>query len=363
MSGAGDFDAAPCASAPSATWYVAAGATTRDARELLALFNPFPDDVIVDITFTTPEGVRSPPEFDGFVIPGQRVIAVDVGAVVSRHAHVSASIVARSGRLVVDRLQTYDGSDPANAAGLALTPAAPAPALVWNLPDGRYIDGVREFVNVYNPSDATAEVDVEITLAPSDDPALDIGVEPFRLTIAPRSFGQVDVGAAPDRVPSDLGHATTVRSQNGVPVVAERWVSAGSPATTSGLAATLGSPVVSTRWLLAVGGSTGGESEYLVVVNPSVDTIARVSITAPTPSQDLAIAGLEDIEIPIGGRMAIDLGQFVNRTPLPLVIDSTQPVIVERGLFLASGGFALSLAVPSEPGAVVPDVDPGAGPS
>ena len=86
-------------------------ANRRRWRELLALFNPFPDDVIVDITFTTPEGVRSPPEFDGFVIPGQRVIAIDVGAVVSRHPQVSASIVARTGRLVVERLQSFDGTD------------------------------------------------------------------------------------------------------------------------------------------------------------------------------------------------------------------------------------------------------------
>ena len=31
-----------CASAPSDTWYFPTGTTTRDARELLAVFNPFP---------------------------------------------------------------------------------------------------------------------------------------------------------------------------------------------------------------------------------------------------------------------------------------------------------------------------------
>jgi hypothetical protein len=355
VAGTSDGGVAPCATVPSAAWHVAAGATTRDARELLALFNPFPDDVIVDVTFTTPEGVRSPPEFDGFVIPGQRVIAIDVGAVVSRHSQVSASIVARTGRLVVERLQSFDGTD--GPAGLALTPAAPAPALVWTLPDGRYVDGVSEVVTVYNPTDATTEVDVEVTLAPSDDPALDIGVEPFRLTIAARSFAQVDLAAAPDRVPPDLGHSTTVRSQNDVPVVAERWVRSGSPAPTVGLAATLGSPVVATRWLLAVGGTTGGQTEFLVITNASTDTIARVSVTAPTPTQEPAIAGLEDVEVPVGGRVALDIGQYTNRTGLALVVDSTRPVVVERGLYVAGGGFSHSIAVPSGPTAAVAVVD------
>jgi hypothetical protein len=35
-------------------------------------------------------------------------------------------------------------------------------------------------------------------------------------------------------------------------------------------------------------------------------------------------------------------------------------VVVERGFFAASGGFSLSIAVPSGPTASVPDVDTGA---
>ena len=43
----------PCASAPSESWYFPTGSTTRDARELLAVFNPFPVDAVVDVTFQT----------------------------------------------------------------------------------------------------------------------------------------------------------------------------------------------------------------------------------------------------------------------------------------------------------------------
>ncbi len=74
---------------------------------------------------------------------------VDVGAVVSRHPNVSTSVVARTGRLVVERLQRFDGSDgppgPRDHAG------ASAAALVWYLPDGVVDEGITETVTVYNP--------------------------------------------------------------------------------------------------------------------------------------------------------------------------------------------------------------------
>ncbi len=56
-----DLGAGPCESTSSSTWYLAAGATTRDAVEQLVLFNLFPGDAVVDMTFTTPDGTRAPP--------------------------------------------------------------------------------------------------------------------------------------------------------------------------------------------------------------------------------------------------------------------------------------------------------------
>jgi hypothetical protein len=356
--GARDLDAAPCATAPSTEWHVAAGSTTRDARERLVLFNPFPDDAVVDIDFTTADGLRSPPEFAGFVVPARRVVGVDVGSVVSYHDQVSLSVTARTGRLVVDRIQTFDGTN--GPAGLALTPAAPSPARLWYFPDGFRTDGLVETVTVYNPTETQAEVDVELVIDPSPDPAVITAVEPFALSIPPRRFAQVAINGD-ERVPPGLGHSVVVRSQNDVPVVAERWIRSDEPAPRRGLAATLGSPVVASRWLTAVGGTGEGESEFLVVLNPSLDTIARLSVVTPAGSQTLPIDGLQDIELAPGGRLRVDLGEHVNRDNLPLVVTSSQPVIVERGQYPVVGGIAQSIAVAAA-GALVPDVDTGAAP-
>lgn len=350
-----DPDVAPCASSSSPTWYLAAAATTRDATAQLVLFNPFPDDAVVDITFVTPEGLRSPAAFSGFIVPGRRVSVVDVGEVVSRHPNVATSIVARAGRLVVERVQRFDGTD--GAAGLAVTPAAPEPSPVWHVPDGLVADGVTEVVTIFNPTDDPAEVDLEVDLDPSTDASQPVSVEPFSQTIAPHGYAQIDV-TADGRVPAGRGHSLTARSQNGVGIVAERWIRTTAPAARTGFAATLGSPVAATRWLSGVGGATPDQAEFLVLVNPAAEGIARVSITAATPSQDLPIAGLEDVEVPAQGRIAIDLGQYLNRADLLLVVESSIPIVAERGIYPATG-LTASILLPSSPTATLALVDPG----
>lgn len=382
--GGTDFDAAPCASSSSPSWYVAASTTTRDAQAQLVLFNPFPDDAVVDVTFVTPEGKRAPSAFAGLIVPGRRTTVVDVGEIVSRHANVSISVVARAGRLVVERVQRFDGTD--GPAGTSVTPAAPEPAPVWHFPDGLVADGIGEIVTVYNPTDQPAEVDVEVHLDPTSDLSQPVAAEPFSQTVAPHGFARIDVGndgqppptgdttttsttapagdgttedAAPiGRVPLGRGHSITVRSQNGVPVVAERWIRSASPAARTGFSATLGSPVLATRWLAGIGGATADVAEYLVLLNPAAEGIARVSVTAATPAQELAIAGLEDVEVPAQGRVAIDLGQYLNRDDLVLVIESSTPIVAERGLYPVSAGLAASILVPSAPTATLAEVDP-----
>jgi hypothetical protein len=266
-------------------------------------------------------------------------------------------VVARSGRLVVDRIQSFDGSD--GPAGLDLTAAAPATAEVWSFPDGLTSDDVTEVVTVYNPSLEQAEVDVEVVLDPSSDPGAPAGVEPFQLSVPPEQYLQVVV-AEDGRVPLDRGHSLTVRSQNGVGVVAERWTRAAAPAFAPGLAATLGSPLVGTRWLAAAG-STVDVREFLVIANPAVEGIARVAVTAPSAADAGALAGLGEVEVGPSQRVVIDLVEHLTDEPLVLVVQSTRPVVVERVLMAPGGGRTHAMLVPSGPRASVAQVEPAGG--
>ncbi|MBN2622472.1 MAG: hypothetical protein JXA83_03835, partial [Acidimicrobiales bacterium] len=127
-------DVAPCATTAASTWHFAWGSTTRDAREVVVLYNPFPSSATVDAVFTTEDGWREPVRLQGLPVPGGSVVGVEVGDDVTRSAQVSATFEARSGRVVVERLQQYDGS--LGVRGLSLALGAPAPQHTWVFADG-----------------------------------------------------------------------------------------------------------------------------------------------------------------------------------------------------------------------------------
>ncbi|MEQ1786425.1 MAG: DUF5719 family protein, partial [Acidimicrobiales bacterium] len=282
--GGGGRATAPCSSTAAREWSFPWGVTSRGARELLVFMNPFPDDATVTIDFATDEGTRETLRFQNFVVPGRSVVGAFVDEDVTRREQVSAQVHVGSGRLVVDRIQLFDGTDPA-FEGITLGLGAPVPAEVWIFPDGNVDEGITEQVVVFNPSDDVAEVDVEVRL---DDPDVNGVPEPFELTVAPNRYAivklhEVDEGAAegaPRRVPLGVGHSILVRSLNGVPVAAERVITSSAPNTNLGVSATLGSPVAAPTWFLPGGGVTDERDEYVTVFNLSPDSIARFSITA-----------------------------------------------------------------------------------
>mgnify|MGYP001234663275 CR=1 FL=1 len=359
ITGEGGRATAPCSTTAAPQWTFPWGQTPRGARELLVFMNPFPDDATVDVDLATDEGTRQPLRFQGFVVPGRSVVGAFVDED-TRRGQVSAQVHVRSGRLVVDRIQLFDGTDPSRE-GITLGLGAPTPAKTWLFPDGRVDEGITEQVVVFNPTDEVAEVEVEVRL---DDPERNEVPEPFELTIPPSRFSIVDVHEAeeglpegtPKRVPDGVPHSIIVTSLNGVPVVAERVVTSSAPSSNVGISATLGSPVAAPTWFLPGGGVTPERDEYLTLFNQS-DGITTFSVVALVGGQTLALEGLQDLEVPPGGRRAIRLSDHVgNRESLPVVVEASGPVVVERGLYRVGGrGIALSMGVPLAVGVVVPE--------
>jgi hypothetical protein len=320
---------APCATTASSSWTFAWGATNLGNRELLVLMNPFPDDATLDVEFATDEGVRTPARFGSFVVPGRSVRAAFVDESTVRD-QISAQLTLRAGRVVVDRIQLLTGEGPEDdRQGLTLGSGAPAPAEVWTFPDGLVDDGIDEEIVVYNPTEEPAEVEVEVRL---EDPEDNGFPEPFALSIAPRRYSVVPL-AQEERVPDGVGHATIVRSVNRVPVVAERVLAAAEPADRRGVSAALGSPVTSTTWLFPAGGPTEEVDQWVTLLNLSNSDTATVSFTGLVNGRVLEIADLDEVEVPPARRVAVRLGDHVERSRLPLVVRSDTPIVAERGLF------------------------------
>jgi hypothetical protein len=340
ISGPQGFSTAPCASSASERWYVAEGSTAREGanpedRMLLSLYNPFPEDAIVDLSFSHEGGRSVPSEFTGLVVKGGGLRVVNVGDHVRRRAHVAMTAIARSGRIVVDRIQLRNGS----RKGMSLALAATSPGTEWFFPEGLVADGISESFHVYNPTSEEAEVSIELTLETG-------AAEPFDLTVPPRERLTV-VANEEERVPKGAGHAATVVSLNGVPVVAERSVLAAAPSQRGvGAADSFGARRTARRWVLAAGAATAAVDEWVVVLNPGPGD-ATVTLQALAGGQFLVPESLAPVPIPAGRRVAVRATDHFSREDLALLVSSTAPVVVERGVYLVgSTGIALSAGIP-----------------
>lgn len=336
---AGEFAVTPCASSASRRWYFAGGSTAKDASLHLSLLNPFPEDAIVDLSFATETGLAVPADFQGIVVPPRGLVVVDVGAHVRRREAVATEVAVRSGRLVA--AQTLNRTLPGRA-GLSVALGAPSLGGDWYFPDGVAGGGVTERYAIANPASREAKVLIELTLAEG-------AAEPLERTIP--ANGRLEVVMSPEvGVPVGVAHAVVVRSLNDVPVVASRELEAAPPASRLGRADTLGARRLARTWLFAAGGVEDTVDEWIVVHNPG-SRPTTVSITGLAEGQVLAIDGLQGITIPPGRRQAFRLSDHVKRAPLPVVVQSSLPVVAERALYkVGAPGFSATIGIPASGG-------------
>lgn len=342
------IDAKPCATNAATTWHFAWGDTSADARELLVVFNPFPDDAVLDGVFATEDTIRQPGRFDGLVVPGRSTLGIDLGDDVTRRDQVSATITARSGRVVIDRVQRINGED----RGVTVQTGVSVPQSAWVYADGVVGDTTREEFVVYNPSEELAEVDVTFHL---DEPETNGAPDPIALSVDPGGFVRLDVNED-GRVPAGVVHTTTVASANGIPIVSER-VLFGSGDTRRGITVTTGSPVEAAKWYFAAGAANGSNDEWMVIANLDPTVLARVDIAAIEDGQLVPLSELQDVEVAPGQRRTLRLGEAIQRDRLAIVVTSSEPVVVERRLFRPGGedrGMSSSIGIPDRASARYP---------
>lgn len=329
VSGKAGRDTGPCASSASPDWYLAWGSTLRGARELLVLFNPFPSPATVDIEFSTDDGIRQPLRYQGFPVPAGAVVGLEVGDDVSREAQVAASVHTRSGSIVVERIVTFDGSREPYPEGIALALGAPRPLEAWAFADGRLASGRQEWIVVYNPTDERAVVDVSVRPQTPEGPARP--PTPFTLSIRPGRY-EVVTYADDERVPDDDGHATLVRSRNGVPVVAERVQAAPADARRSDVSVSLGAAFADRSWYVPSAARDERGSTRFVVFNPDPRAAARVAVTAVIDGEALPLEDYQQMEAEPGARREVVLPDEVVDPEAWYQVEADRPIVVERAL-------------------------------
>jgi hypothetical protein len=314
-----------CASSPSSRWYFPAGTTRAGARNFLALFNPFPGEATLDISFDTEDGARTPQQLQGMVVPGGRLVMVDVSAIVTLRERVATTINVRIGRVIAEQIQTADGRSNSEQ-GLTSVLGATTVAPLWTFPVATAASTTaREIVSVMNTAEFDTEVQVEVLL---DDPATNGSVEPFVLQVASNRSAQIDLGSDP-RIPKSVGRWLIVRSANDALIVVERSIGATRSDSAGGLAFTMGVPVLATSWLGTLATTSDASSSLIAVANPSATATATVTVSTHALGSKREISTTRSVRIAPGQRLVLNLASIAtDRTNASVQVESDQPVVV-----------------------------------
>jgi hypothetical protein len=348
LSGPAGRSLSNCAATPGSHWYLPSGTTRPGAQMWIALFNPFPGEATVDLSFDSDEGTRSPQNYQGLVVPGGRVVVEEIGKdVITGQSQVSTTVSTRSGRIVAEMVQAGDGRQEETETGTVATPAgltatlgATTPAPLWTFPVGAPADDTTsEVVSIFNPGESDTDVTIQVQL---DDPATNGTVEPFQLSVPAHRAAVVDV-TGDERVPRGAPHWLVVRSAEGADIVASRSISGVGDDT--GWSITMGLPVVGTRWLSAVAGTGDTASSMVAVTNPSATETATVTVRTFGDGATADVEGQVDVPLAPGQRLVVDLG--TGPPDGSVEVTSDQPVVVAQWLaYDSADDWSTPLGVP-----------------
>jgi hypothetical protein len=366
----------PCATAPAPSWYLADGSTTTDANETLLVFNPFPDDAVVDFTFFDGTASRKPGSFQGIPVPPHSLRAIPLDDVLQRKEQVAVTATARSGRFVLGRHQTFAAKPRRSlVAGLA----SPSAGERWWFAAAEQSASASTSLVVYNPgaelttvtvaaypadpsasavappsgtsgsgstqgsstttARATGASDAPTTTAPGatssaevgaggdqgGDAALvgvEAGIAPLEVTVG---GGQAVVVALSDIIKDATGRYSLLVTAASPVVVERRLAIVADPRRTTPLQ--FGIPLLATRWWFPAGGSTGGAAT-LTVVNPGATDVV-LTVRSLGPAGLTPVAGSEQITLRGAASIKIDLTAAKVGT-LPVVVDASGPVAAEQ---------------------------------
>ena len=248
---------------PSATWYLAEGATFGGFKLYYTIANPNAVDVPVEITYLRPAGrapvvktylVGANSRMTVFVnVEDPSLAATNVSAVIKSLDPASPIIVERSMYLSLPGQALGAGH---NSAGV------PAPAAKWFLAEGATGALFDLYVLIANPGPADAAVKASYLLP-------DGSVIERTYPVAANSRATVWVNGEDPRL-AFTSVSTTVESTNQVPIVVERamWWPRGN---WSEAHASSGTTDAGTAWALAEGeqGGANGIDTYILVANTS----------------------------------------------------------------------------------------------
>ena len=318
---AGDSSAA-CATATSDHWYVADGFTVAGSTDALVLTNPGEQTVVVDVSFVTREGPRSPNRYSGLTISPRSVRVLDLGAPgagAQSEPVLAVEVAASQGRLVVGRSQTFRGG---GRTGTQVSLAQPALREQWWFAGSHFGDGRAEEYVLYNPTDDDVNAEVVILGVPAD-------VQPDPVSVPKRSvatFSPATVDGMPAG-PYAVVFATLADRSLVVERVSTHTTDGG--VLTNVLAGATSRPdngFIPTAWLVTR--APAEATEQALVVHNADNVAGTVTVYAVGASGPAVVPGLDSVTLPASQMIELDLvdPSVFGRT---LIVETSNRVFVE----------------------------------
>ena len=333
----GALAAVPCATAPSADWYFAAGTTVRGVSQWLVLDNPFAADARVDVRLRTDSGLQLLPSLSGLDVPGRSRVVIPIHDEAVRRARVSVEVRASVGRVVAS--QTLQFRSESGPPGVATSLGAVAPANAWWFTDGDTRAGASEVVAIADVGQLDARVNVQ---AQAGARAI---VHPVELTVPAGGVSWVQIGGCSGssatclQVPSRTGYVLMIQSDADAPIVAQtlsRFDGEGN--STVGAAMSAGSASPARRWLIPRTRATVGHSRTSIALAGTGVDPAHVAVAIVHDGHvDQPAAGHQATIAP-GERALLPLAEpSLRRVDAALVVTSDVPIFVESTIYTDHG--------------------------
>lgn len=312
VSGTGDVGATPCARGGSDTWYFGGGTTVLGAEQWLTLFNPFPGDAVVDLTFFTNTGVEAPGDAQGVVVAGTSRLSIPVHDLVPRRDAVATRVTTRRGRVIAEQVQILDGRD--GRKGITLVAGVPElTKKVW-FSGSTAQEGRSTNVSILNPGATKVNVRIDTALVGA------VTLAPIDVEIPPRSVAVTDVSS---RVPvgTPFAWSLSIRGSGDSQDESIEGISASAliaqAGIGSGVAADSGSSFASSSWYVLSPDLLGGGTREIAIFNSSkkrvrwrMRTLGGLS-SAETPRGNLAPGGLSRQSLSGSGVIQVEANGLV----------------------------------------------------
>lgn len=317
-----------CASQTSPTWFFADGHTLDGSKHRLVLVNPFPESAVVNVSFTTVDGKRTPSALQGLILPARSSRSVSLTESGARdERRIAVEVRATTGQIVASRIQHYLGG---GRLGYSTTLGNPAPLAEYWFASGRTGANLTEQLIAFNPG----EEDVTLNIAFFGDGITGAG-DPSEAAVEPLPNAEVVVPAgAVQAIPTDEiadlpkgDHSMFVSVVDGGGIVVEHVLSQSIgrsffTAITNGIPG----PLVSRTWLVPTGVAAGA-GNALSVLNASNDA-GTMTVSAVGPGGTVAVPGLTDI--PLAAAQLLTLEPPETARTAELRITSSVPLVVQR---------------------------------